>query len=134
MKNLIALILLVVALPVMAQNAPQGTQNANVGIRLTIIDPAVQNMPVQKHPLWPNAKIQRQDDTSIFQVVDGNSEQAYKWLRNTNANWHVSDDMAPNAQGEWVAQVNTPDQQCVKVHALQNADKSKVRIQTTACF
>lgn len=131
MKNLIAALLLVVALPVAAQNAPQ---NTNFGIRLTIVDPVAQNMPVQNHPLWPNAKVQHQDDKSIFQMFEGNSEQAYKWLRDTNANWHVSDDMAPNAQGEWVAQVNTPDQQCVKVHALQNADKSKVRIQTTACF
>jgi len=130
MKNLIAALLLVVALPVAAQNAPQ---NTSFGIRLTIVNPVVHNMPVQNHPVWPNAKIQHQDDTSIFQMFDGNSEQAYNWLR-TNPQFQISDEKPINASGEWVAQVNTNDQQCLKVHALQTADKSKVRIQTTACF
>lgn len=130
MKNLIAALLLVVALPVAAQNAPQ---NTNFGIRLTIVDPVAKNMPVQNHPLWPNAKVQHQDNTSIFQMFEGNSEQAYNWLR-ANPQFKISDEKPINAQGEWVAQVNTNDQQCLKVHALQTSDKSKVRIQTTACF
>ena len=130
MKNLIAALLLVVALPVAAQNAPQ---NTNFGIRLTIVDPVAQNMPVQNHPLCPNAKVQHQDDKSIFQMFEGNSEQAYNWLR-ANPQYKVSDEKPINASGEWVAQVNTDDKQCLKVHALQTADKSKVRIQTTACF
>lgn len=129
MKNLIAALLFIVALPVAAQNAQQN----NFGIRLTIVDPAAQNVPVQNHPLWPNAKVQHQDDKSIFQMFDGNSEQAYNWLR-ANPQYKISDEKPINANGEWVAQVNTDDKQCMKVHALQNADKSKVRIQTTACF
>ena len=129
MKNLIAALLFIVALPVAAQNAQQN----NFGIRLTIVDPVIQNMPVENHPLWPNAKVQHQDDKSIFQMFDGNSEQAYSWLR-ANPQYKISEEKPINANGEWVAQVNTDDKQCLKVHALQNADKSKVRIQTTACF